>query len=678
MALSYEDIIKMGKIDAPAPPVEEAGMLSRIGQGLTSNLDIPASIAGGIAGATYGAAAGPVGAVFGGIAGGAAGAFGGSLASSVIDDGRITRGELTEARNAAATSALFDVATLGAGKVIKGAAKVTGLDSALSAGINSVKQSLGFASRPSLSSQIPQLSRMEELDAPAATKLAQDAFTAVSKTATLTAAQTGSSSFLRNLGEGIARMGLISGRRFDKIDAANIAAVKKAADDTIGLMFGGNRLNDFQVGEAIAGTLQTAKQAATKAYGDALDDIKTKYGSEKVSLGDVRAAINKFEKEAITDTGSSLTDETLKVIQDVKDMVLTGKKVTRVKRSDLTGILNLSKTISTLIADAGVVGKNPSLRRQLMELKEAISPSITNTVAKIDPKAAKAWKAMDSEYSTAVNGIDLTDVAKLSSLVTSAKSPVEVGQSLGKHFLNSDIADAKTFMKGIQTSYNTIIKNAPAKQRKGLLKEKEEVINSVRRGYMADKLEALNSITRVTDLNKIADNLMQKESMAQAREILGEAFPDYKRLAVMMKKASFQPESGILSLAFKSREVTGISQLAALGTLNVGAAGAGMLAGAPALLSAVAVLTLPSVIGRIATNKTVVQKLVSLDEASKGVDINKLLEWSDLASLAGSKIAQAEFKSYEKRVEQMEKEAKAFLDSIGKEGLEDVANLILM
>ena len=76
MALSYEDIIKMGKIDAPAPPVEEAGMLSRIGQGLTSNLDIPASIAGGIAGATYGAAAGPVGAVFGGIAGGAAGAFG--------------------------------------------------------------------------------------------------------------------------------------------------------------------------------------------------------------------------------------------------------------------------------------------------------------------------------------------------------------------------------------------------------------------------------------------------------------------------------------------------------------------------------------------------------------------------------------------------------------------------
>ena len=44
MALSYEDIIKMGKIDAPAPPVEEAGMLSRIGQGLTSNLELPMAL----------------------------------------------------------------------------------------------------------------------------------------------------------------------------------------------------------------------------------------------------------------------------------------------------------------------------------------------------------------------------------------------------------------------------------------------------------------------------------------------------------------------------------------------------------------------------------------------------------------------------------------------------------
>lgn len=658
MALTPEQIRSIGPLQREE---EEQGLLGQAGQFLKSNLDIPASIAGGVAGAAYGAPAGPVGMFLGGVAGGAAGTFGGAIASRSIDDGQLTPEEIRESTNLALTSAAIDTAFVGAGRV----ARLTGLTDAGSAALTrlsgAVRGSRGQASTAEkMAAQIPDLNARPDLDMVGTATLAQQAFEAAGSRATLTAMQTGSSGFFRNLGEGIARMGIISRGRFDAIDSANIQAVRDAADATVGGIFGSDRVANYNVGEVIIGALETGRKAATKMYGDSLEELKTLYGNKTVGLGGVAKAIEKFEKDALTDTGSALTDEALGVIERVKTMVATGKDLTNLKSSNLTGILNLNKQLSTLIADAGVLGANPSLRQQLMQLKESITPAIEKTVAKIDPEAAKAWKQMDNEYSTAINGINLTDMTGLEKAVTKAASPVQAAEEIGQLFTGANVGQAKTFMKGLEQSYNTAIKAAPAGSKRGLVKERQETIEAVRRGWMSKAFEPLNNVNDIAGLGGLGTRLGNTEVMAQAREIMGESYPDFQRLLFMMNRASKYPtDTGIFSLAFKSREATAIAQA----TAGVGAVVAGTSVGAlmPAVAGVAAMLTLPSMLGRLATNRTAVKRLAALNDGL--LNSNRVQGMiTDSVAFGTSKLAQAAQRAAEQDMNKLESEAEKFMN----------------
>lgn len=665
MALTPEQIRNMGPLQGAE---EEQGMLGQAGQFLKSNLDIPAGIAGGIAGASYGAAAGPIGAAVGGVLGGAAGTFGGALASRSIDDGQLTPEELREAAGLAATSAAIDSAFLGAGKALRATGVTTVMSDAASAAMtrlsSAVRGSRGQASTAErLAAQIPDLNARPDLDMQGTAMLAQEAFEAAGSQSTLTAMQMGSAGFMRKMSEGIARMGLFSRGRFDAIDQANIQAVKDAADATVGGIFDANRAANYNVGEVIIGALETGRKAATKVYGDSLDELNKLYGKKQVGLGGVAKAIEKFETAALTDTGSALTDEALGVISRVKTMVADGKDLTELKSSNLTGILNLNKQLSTLIADAGVLGANPSLRRQLMELKESITPSIEKTVAKIDPEAAKAWKQMDSEYSTAINGINLTDMTGLEKAVTKAASPVQAAEEIGQLFTGANVGQAKTFMKGLEQAYNTAIKAAPAGSKRGLVKERQAAIEAVRRGWMSKAMEPLNNVNDLAGLGGLGQRLSDSEVMSQAREIMGESYPDFQRLVFMMNRASKYPtETGIFSLAFKSRETTTLAQGAQLGAIATGL-GAGAVTGGliPATLAVGAMLSIPSILGRLATNKAAVKRLARIDD---GLRSSSRLQGALGTSLllSSSKLAQASVRDAERDAAALDREAEQFMN----------------
>ncbi len=669
MALTPEQIRNM----RPLEVAEEQGMLGKAGQFLKSNLDIPAGIAGGVAGASYGAAAGPIGAAVGGVLGGAAGTLGGAVASRSIDDGQLTPEELRESANLAATSAVIDTAFLGGGKLLG----ATGLGNVISDAASTAMTRLSSAVRGSrgqastaerLAAQIPDLNARPDLDMEGTATLAQQAFEAAGPGATLTSMQMGSAGFVRKLGESIARMGLFSRGRFDAIDQANIRAVRDAADATLGGIFGANRVSNYNLGEVVIGALESGRKAATKMYGDSLDELQRLYGTKKVGLGGVATAIKEFEKEAMSDTGSALTDEALGVIERVKTMVASGKGLTKLKSSDLTGILNLNKQLSTLIADAGVLGANPSLRQQLMKLKESITPSIEKTVAKIDPEAAKAWKQMDNEYSIAINGINLTDMKGLETAVTKAASPVQAAAEIGQLFTSASEGQAKTFMKGLEQSYITAIKAAPAGSKRGLVKERQETIEAVRRGWMSKAMEPLNHVNNLAGLGGLAKQLSHSEVMSQAREIMGESYPDFQRLVFMMNRAGKYPDDlGVFSLAFKSREATELAQAATLAQLGLIGGAAAVTGGIiPATMAVAAMLSLPSVMGRIATNKEAVRRLASLDDGLRSSNaLQKAIGLPGAGAglaVSASKLSQASLRDAEDGAAAIDREATKFMN----------------
>ena len=667
MALTPEQIRNLRPIQVE----EEQGMLGKAGQFLNSNLDIPAGIAGGIAGASYGSAAGPIGAAVGGVLGGAAGTFGGAVASRSIDDGELTPEELREAAGLAATSAAIDSAFLGGGKLLSASGLGDAISYSASAAVSrlssAVRGSRGQASTAEkLAAQVPDLNARPDLDMEGTAMLAQEAFEAAGSQSTLTAMQMGSAGFVRKLGESVARMGLFSRGRFDAIDQANIQAVREAADATIGGIFNANRMANYNVGEVIIGALQSGRTAATKMYGDSLKELNSLYGKKQVGLGGVADAIKEFETDALTDTGSALTDEAQGVIEGVKTMVATGKDLTNLKSSNLTGILNLNKQLSTLIEDAGVLGANPSLRQQLMKLKESITPAIEKTVAKIDPEAAKAWKQMDNEYSTAINGINLTDMTGLEKAVTKAASPVQAAEEIGQLFTGANVGQAKTFMKGLEQSYNTAIKAAPAGSKRGLVKERQETIEAVRRGWMSKALEPLNNVNDIGGLGGLGKSLSGTEVMSQAREIMGESYPDFQRLVFMMNRASKYPDDlGIFSLAFKSREATELGQAATTAQLLAlgGVGGATAVTGGiiPATIAVATMLSLPSFMGRIATNKTAVKRLARIDDGLRSSSRLGDVAESSLV-ISASKLAQASFRDAEDEANALEVESKKFMN----------------
>lgn len=115
-----EELVPSSPVEAAAPPQQEEPWYTpkNIENYLMNNMGLPAGIAGGITGGLAAGAVGggPIGAFAGAAVGGALGAFGGSLGSDAYNERDL---DYAKALTDAAISVSFDVATLGAGKVLK-------------------------------------------------------------------------------------------------------------------------------------------------------------------------------------------------------------------------------------------------------------------------------------------------------------------------------------------------------------------------------------------------------------------------------------------------------------------------------------------------------------------------------------------------------------------------------
>jgi len=547
-----------------------------VSRGDTDNLEIWGSVLGGVgAGALAGTmGAGPVGTVIGGIAGGMLGAFSGELLEDVIDGKDL---DYSDAVTEAAISGGFDVATLGVGKLVKPVFRLSGigaLNNQFSKLLNSAKPVQG--SRGSLA-------QTQELLAEGGGSLNPRAIEEVGR--------------MRALFNEIAEIGMFSRGAYaaDRKKAENI--IKSHIDD---FGRGGQSVDD--VGQQMFNLIESGRKAADVFYGAELAKIITKASSARnISTRPVADAILKLERKYETNLGSELTTPVLKELKAFRNNILVKGKPVNV---DVRTMLGLQRQLNRAVDDAmpGGAMANSTDARQLAEASSAIKVGIENAVKKVDPKVYADYKQLNSTYKTMKDAIS----PKLNAGLIRRASNDDF-QALGAMLLNqNNNSKIKMFMRSIDASYGAL-------KASGELKGLPKNINSAKKAKDALRASYARNMfgeTPVFDQSTI-NQFNKSENQKKMSLIFGKDWPQFKKVLNAVGDSLRTTEGGVLSLALRGRELTAIGVAAGAGGLAGGDVSSGAQAG---LVTAAAILGMPSVLYKLSKSPTAVNRLIAFEK----------------------------------------------------------------
>lgn len=580
--------------------IEDQSFFSDVGGYLKENLEVPASIGGALAGAAAGSAVPVVGTIAGGIIGGAAGAFGGSLASDVVTGEEL---DLGDAAKEAALSATFDVATLGAGKVLRPVAK--SLDIPVG---NLFRRGLGIAPKtPSVRQRIVNFDDIEA-NTPESLRITQE-FLLSKGGGGLSAAQTGQAGAVRKIAEGIGDTGLFSGIfAKNRIDANN-QVIKDAIDELIdtGMDIGASRTIGG-VGEVVAGAIETGRSAAKSLYKDGLNNIIKEYGKKKTSTKPVAAALEAFEKRYRTDLGSKIGRKTLKEADKIYgNLFKKSGAYKRAKTANIDSLIQLQKDVTNMIQKAMPNGKNadPKAVKDLTKLNKALQSGVETALKNISPNAASAYKQMNKVYSET-----MTDLfPKINSRIIAASEKGDY-DTIGKLLVTgTNKSKIGNMMSSIDAAF-AAAKKAKVKLPDGVPQNAKQAKKFVRQGYVQELFRGIDDATDFTRFGKMAKDLNSPEVAARAKIILGEDYGNFRRIVNAIADTSRKQKGTLFDLAIRQRELgaaaavpTGIQAALGVGAASVGGLGMGAM-----------VFLTPMVLSKIATNRFAVNRLLALNE----------------------------------------------------------------
>ena len=550
-------------------------------RGDTDYLEIVGSVLGGVgAGALAGTmGAGPVGTVIGGIAGGMAGAFGGELLEDVIDGKDL---DYSDAFTEAAISGGLDVATLGAGKLIKPAFRLTGIGA-----LNNEFSKLLNIAKPVQGSRA-SLAQTQELLAEGGGSLNPRAVEEVRR--------------MTALFNEIAEIGMFSRTAYaaDRKKAENI--IKSHIDD-----FGKGGQSADELGQEMFNLIERGRKATDDYYGAELTKIITKATPiQNISTRQVGDAILAFENKYKTDIGSELSPTVLDELKRFRNTIFPKGKPVNVNAKTM---LNLQKQLNRAVDDAmpGGAKANSTDSRQLAEFSSTIKTGIENAINKVNPKIYADYKNLNSTYKAMKDAIS----PKLNAgLIRSASN--DDFQALGAMLLNqTNNSKIKAFMKSIDSSY------AALKLRDGL-KDLPENINSAKKAKEAVRASyARNMFGEPPAFDQATINQFNRSKNQERMEaIFGEEWPRFKKVLNAVGDSLRTTEGGVLSLALRGRELTAGTQLAAIPLAGAaGGAAGGTEGGVQAgLYTAAAVLSAPSILYKLSKSPKAVNRLIGLEK----------------------------------------------------------------
>ena len=565
---------------------------------LDKNMDVPLGVAGGVVGTVMGAPLGPVGMWAGGTFGGALGTFAGSLISDDLSGEDL---EYAKALEEAAISMGYDVALLGLGKAIKPAWVVA-------------KKKLGFTPQEAAKELVQELGG--EAGSTASIRASQQILEEGG--ATLTPSQVGAEG-LALLQERIGRLGILSGGQFD----ANADKVNEIVSESLSEIVNKLSVNSSgsanEIGQQLMSIIDQGKLALYDNYGRGLDELATQVGSKvDLPIGKHIYVANSFiarntHPGEITD----LDPATVKFINENLGALLGDNVATK---TNLQGLIALDKQITKQIdsafgAPVGSANHNANAHRELTMLAKELREATYNSLKKVDPDAAKKYRALKDAYSEGIGGM-------LPRINSNFVSQADKGNyaSLG-HLLTSggNIDQIVAFKKSLRTAFKEIGSTESA----GKFISFEEADALIKKGFLEKTFPMLGDTKfDIASYSNLVKQLADPTTAAKYKAILGAEYPRVKQLINLMAEASVKPGSNLGELAFRSKEY-GAAR-------DIFRTGQGVAAGASGWVGGAAILGMPIVMAKASLNPDTVKRLIDFQKTS--------FKTSDLMMAAGQRI----------------------------------------
>jgi hypothetical protein len=245
------------------------------------------------------------------------------------------------------------------------------------------------------------------------------------------------------------------------------------------------------------------------------------------------------------------------------------------------------------------------------ELREATY----NSLNKVDPDAAKKYRALKDAYSEGIGGM-------LPRINSNFVSQADKGNyaSLG-HLLTSggNIDQIVAFKKSLRTAFKEIGSSESA----GKFISFEEADALIKKGFLEKTFPMLGDTQfDIASYSNLVKQLADPTTAAKYKAILGAEYPRVKQLINLMAEASVKPGSNLGELAFRSKEY-GAAR-------DIFRTGQGVAAGASGWVGGAAILGMPIVLAKASLNPNTVKRLIDFQNTS--------FKTSDLMMAAGQRI----------------------------------------
>tara|TARA_R110000782_G_scaffold15019_1_gene44289 strand:- start:45 stop:2048 length:2004 start_codon:yes stop_codon:yes gene_type:complete len=591
---TLEDFASTGGQEADSPWYQDVGNF------LKGNMEIPMGLGGSIAGAAAGVPLGPAGMIAGGIIGGSVMSGAGSLTSDVLEGKEL---DFQEAVKESLISAGFDIATLGAGKVLKPA-------------YLSAKAALGYTPKE-VAEQI--LKEGAETGSNESLKATQKILEG--EGASLTRYQTGQASSLAVFAEKLGQAGLLSGKEATGNAAKVNQAAQSALNDIANAVDLRTGVAPSDLGEAMFDIITAGRLALSDSYGDGLEEIGKRVVNKTVNTEGIKKQLKLYLKnnsEKITDvvkTKGKPSDLRFTEKTVTKNEILLDTATQKFIKEQLSGaleygnmtaqsLLKVDKMLSQQMRKFGDIKSsnyNAVADRELGELQNILKQSFINTLKQADPKVAKEYELLKNSYKDGMSG--LLPVLNKNTILKAEKGDFV---SLGRMLTTQNNSDKiQTFMSSLDEAYKQIGKRErlPSEIPYGTAKEAKQVI---KQSFLQDLIPNLSSPDfDISKYSKLASQYSKPDADKKLKVIVGQDYGRVKQIFNLFAEASKRPEGNLGTLFLRNKEYAALA-----------GAGAGVSVGGPVgfALGSGLILTAPIFLAKAASNPKAVNKLLAFEK----------------------------------------------------------------
>ena len=373
-----------------------------------------------------------------------------------------------------------------------------------------------------------------------------------------------------------------------------------------------------EIAEVLFDVISQGKKALSNNYGAALDEIILDGKNIRLPVGTFTKTAEKFIQDNQLELVNKLSPETIQYLKG-QTKSLGNNPYLLVGLEDIIEInKKITKDISQKFGNPASKEYNEALEYELGQLASLMRGSVHDAISSQKPELAKKYAALNKQYQKGLNSI-LPEINVNFAREANKNSYKALGNLISKA---GDVDKVLALRKSLQESFKQIGKAATSGNAKGLaptaISNYSEADELIKKGFLEENFSTAFRAGEQFDVTKyasLATKLTRPSEIAKWKATLGGQYPKVKQLINLMSEASTNPQSTLGDLLLRSKEFQAVGTL---GTLAAGA-GAGALAagGAGGIAGAIAVLTVPMVMAKVATSPKHVNKLIALDKAKE-------------------------------------------------------------